>query len=64
MGWGHRPRAATGRDTPRPAAGRQAGPVGVIGLERRQGGKHSCQMENKSKRRVETHQRKVKTKRS
>ena len=38
MGWGYRPRATTGRDTPRPTAGRQAGPVGVIGLERRQGG--------------------------
>lgn len=36
MGGGYRARGATGRDAPRPAAGRQAGPVGVEGLERRQ----------------------------
>lgn len=33
----HRPRAAALRDAPRAAVGGQAGPVGVIGLERRRG---------------------------
>lgn len=33
VGGRHRPRAAVGRDAPGPGAGRQAGPVGVKGLE-------------------------------
>lgn len=33
----HRARGTAGWDTPRAAAGRQTGPVGVVGLEGRQG---------------------------
>lgn len=33
MGGRHRARGTAGRDTPRAAAGRQAGPVGVVGLD-------------------------------
>lgn len=47
MGRRHRTRATAGRDTPRPAAGRQAGPVGVIGLERRHGGKYRWKIREK-----------------
>lgn len=48
MGGSHRPRGITGGDTTRPAAGRQVGPVRVVGLSGlwcrvhwRWGGKHN-----------------------
>lgn len=44
MSWRHRPRAGGRWDTPRPTVGRQAGPVGIIGLKQRQGGRHRRKM--------------------
>lgn len=38
MGGSHRPRGITGGDTTRPAAGRQVGPVRVVGLDRQGAG--------------------------
>lgn len=44
----HRPRAAARRNTPWPSTWRQAGPVGVIGLERRKGNKNRGGMKSKT----------------
>lgn len=64
VGGGHRPRSTAGWDTSWPTAGRQVGPVGVVGLRRWQKskGEASVGCEKDKKYGVMDHREERKTK--